>query len=78
MGFSREWGMKRSTVSFPGYEAAEIYTRDGAALLLPVSEVQALEVARAEERRARVHAAGEVAREVTTALALTSTKRMTI
>jgi ATP-dependent Lon protease len=62
-----ERGMKRRAGDLPGYEATEIYTRDGAALLLPASEVQALEVARAAERRARADAAEVVACEVAAA-----------
>lgn len=44
--------MTRGRDEVPGYEAAEIYTRDGAAILLPIMEVMAIEEARAEARQA--------------------------
>jgi hypothetical protein len=45
--------MKKRDAAAPGYAPAEIYTRDGAALLLPAPQVEALERARAEARRGR-------------------------
>jgi len=45
--------MKKRDTTTPGYAPAEIYTRDGNALLLPAMQLQALECARAEVRRAR-------------------------
>ena len=45
--------MKTRDATTPGYAPAEIYTREGAALLLPALQVEALERARAEDRRAR-------------------------
>lgn len=45
--------MKKRDATTPGYAPAEIYTREGAALLLPAPQVEALERARAEARRAR-------------------------
>ena len=37
--------MKKRKADVPGYQAAEIFTRDGAQLLLPASEIDALEAA---------------------------------
>ena len=45
--------MRKRDATTPGYAPAEIYTREGAALLLPALQVEALERARAEDRRAR-------------------------
>lgn len=45
--------MRKRDATTPGYAPAEIYTREGAALLLPALQVEALERARTEARRAR-------------------------
>ena len=61
--------MKTRDGTTPGYAPAEIYTREGAALLLPALQVEALERARTEARRARtqeVLAEVEEAHEPTT------------
>ncbi|MFP5382098.1 MAG: AAA family ATPase [Gammaproteobacteria bacterium] len=61
--------MKKRDATTPGYAPAEIYTREGAALLLPALQVEALERARAEACRARtqeVLAEVEEAHEPTT------------
>lgn len=42
--------MRRRKGEVPGYEPMDIFTREGAALLVPASEIDALEAARAEAR----------------------------
>ena len=42
--------MKKRKADVPGYQAADIFTRDGAQLLLPASEIDALEAACAEAK----------------------------
>ena len=52
---------RRKGDDVPGYGAAEIFTRDGAALLLPVSEVNALKEARVAAREAITNSLAEAA-----------------
>lgn len=54
--------MKKRKADVPGYQAAEIFTRDGAQLLLPASEIDALEAACAEAKAKVVKTLAEAAK----------------